>query len=140
MIDTADVYSFWVPGHSGGESEAVIGRWLKSSGKRDRVQIATKVGFIAGLAPDAIRTACDSSLQRLGVEVIDLYYQHVDDAKVPLEDSLGTFNDLVAEGKVRAIGLSQYTAERLTEAGIHWAPLPAHGAADPEDAPVSLEQ
>src|SRR5690349_24875999 len=76
MIDTADVYSFWVPGHQGGESETVIGNWLKRSGKRDQVQIATKVGFINGLAPDVIQAACDASLERLGIDCIDLYYQH----------------------------------------------------------------
>src|SRR5687767_7590189 len=73
MIDTADVYSAWVPGHSGGESETVIGRWLKRSGKRDQVVIATKVGFAAGLAPEVIAAACDASLQRLGIDCIDLY-------------------------------------------------------------------
>jgi aryl-alcohol dehydrogenase-like predicted oxidoreductase len=75
MIDTADVYSAWAPGHSGGESEEVIGRWLKRSGARSKVVIATKVGFMAGLAPDTIAAACDSSLRRLGIECIDLYYR-----------------------------------------------------------------
>src|SRR5687767_15906412 len=79
MIDTADVYSAWAPGHSGGESETVIGRWLKRSGKRGQVVIASKVGFAEGLAPDVVAKACDASLQRLGVECIDLYYQHKDD-------------------------------------------------------------
>lgn len=116
MIDTADVYSAWVPGHVGGESEAVIGRWLKHSGKRDRVQIATKVGFSEGLAPDAINKGCDGSLRRLEVDCIDLYYQHKDDATVPLADSLGAFEELRRRGKIRAIGLSQYSAERVAEA------------------------
>src|ERR1044072_7198604 len=92
MIDTADVYSAWVPGHKGGESEALIGRWLKRDPKkRDIVIIATKVGMVNGLAPDEIARACDASLQRLGIERIDLYYQHQDDPKVPLEQSLEAF-------------------------------------------------
>ena len=117
MIDTADVYSAWAPGHSGGESERVIGRWLKRDpSKRDKVQIATKVGFFEGLAPDVIARACDASLERLGIEVIDLYYQHKDDEAVPLADSLGAMDALVKAGKVRALGLSQFTAARLDEA------------------------
>src|SRR6266496_1703777 len=80
MIDTADVYSAWVPGHKGGESEALIGRWLKRNpAKRDQVVIATKVGFMGGLAPETIAPACEASLGRLGVDTIDLYYQHKDD-------------------------------------------------------------
>ena len=116
MIDTADVYSAWAPGHTGGESETVIGRWLKRSGKRDRVVIATKVGFMAGLKPETIAAACNASLQRLGVECIDLYYQHKDDDSVPLADSLGAFEELIEHGKIREIGLSQFTPERLDEA------------------------
>jgi aryl-alcohol dehydrogenase-like predicted oxidoreductase len=116
MIDTADVYTAWVPGHVGGESERLIGRWLKRSGRRDEVVIATKVGFMTGLAPDTIGPACDASLERLGVDIIDLYYQHKDDENVPLAESLGAFNDLVEAGKIRAIGLSQFTADRLEEA------------------------
>ena len=116
MIDTADVYSAWVPGHVGGESEAVIGRWLKRSGKRDKVVIATKVGFMAGLKPETIAPTCDASLGRLGVEAIDLYYQHQDDQSVPLADSLGAFDALRRAGKIRAIGLSNFSAERVEEA------------------------
>ena len=116
MIDTADVYSAWVPGHKGGESETVIGRWLKRSGKRDQVVIATKVGFMAGLSPATIVPACDASLARLGVETIDLYYQHRDDETVPLTDSLGVFDELRRNGKIRAIGLSNFTAPRVGEA------------------------
>jgi aryl-alcohol dehydrogenase-like predicted oxidoreductase len=117
MIDTADVYSAWVPGHKGGESEALIGRWLKRNpGKRDKVVIATKVGFMAGLAPDTIAPACDASLERLGVDTIDLYYQHKDDGNVPLADSLGAFDALREAGKIRAIGLSNFTADRVDEA------------------------
>src|SRR6476646_325026 len=80
MIDTADVYSAWVPGHQGGESESVLGKWLAQPGKRDKVVIATKVGFMAGLKPETIEAACDASLKRLGIETIDLYYQHKDDS------------------------------------------------------------
>jgi aryl-alcohol dehydrogenase-like predicted oxidoreductase len=116
MIDTADVYSFWAPGHQGGESETVIGNWLKRSGKRDQVQIATKVGFIAGLAPDVVLAACDASLARLGIDRIDLYYQHKDDESVPLADSFGAFDELRRAGKIDAIGLSQYSPERVDEA------------------------
>lgn len=116
MIDTADGYSAWVPGNKGGESETIIGKWLKQPGKRNRVVIATKVGFMAGLAPDTIASACDASLARLGIETIDLYYQHKDDEKVPLADSLGAIDALVKAGKVRAIGLSNFTAPRIEEA------------------------
>src|ERR1044072_6734061 len=105
MIDTADVYSAWVPGHQGGESETVIGRWLRRDpAKRDKVVIATKVGFVGGevidgeyvaaLEPEALRAACDASLERLGIETIDLYYQHKDNDAVPLADSLGAMDDL----------------------------------------------
>jgi aryl-alcohol dehydrogenase-like predicted oxidoreductase len=117
MIDTADVYSAWVPGHKGGESEALIGRWLKRNpGKREKVVIATKVGFTAGLAPESIGPACDASLQRLGIEAIDLYYQHKDDENVPLGASLGAFESLREQGKIRAIGISNFTADRVDEA------------------------
>lgn len=116
MIDTADVYSAWAPGHKGGESEAVIGRWLRRSGKRDQVVIATKMGMLAGLKPDSIAATCDRSLERLGIDTIDLYYQHKDDTEVPLADSLGAFDRLAKSGKVRAIGLSNFEPERLEEA------------------------
>ena len=117
MVDTADVYSAWVPGNTGGESETVIGNWLRRDAtKREKVVIATKVGFFEGLAPDKIDAACDASLQRLGIDTIDLYYHHKDDPDVPLADSLGAMDALVRAGKVRAIGLSQYNAERLDEA------------------------
>jgi aryl-alcohol dehydrogenase-like predicted oxidoreductase len=117
MIDTADVYSAWVPGHQGGESETVIGRWLKRDpSKRDKIILATKVGFLSGLAPETIASACEASLKRLGVEAIDLYYHHKDDPNVPLADSLGAVDALVEAGKVRAVGLSQYSAERMQDA------------------------
>ena len=133
MIDTADVYSAWAPGHVGGESERLIGRWLKRDpAKREKVVIATKVGFLAGLAPDTIAPACDASLERMGIERIDLYYQHTDDAKVPLADSLGAFDELVKAGKVRATGLSNFTAERVEQA---LAACHANGLA----APVAIQ-
>jgi aryl-alcohol dehydrogenase-like predicted oxidoreductase len=117
MIDTADSYSAWVPGHAGGESERLIGRWLRQDpSRRDKVVIASKVGFMSGLAPDTVAAACDASLQRMGIERIDLYYQHKDDETVPLDDSLGAFDALVQAGKVRAIGLSNFTAERVEQA------------------------
>ena len=117
MIDTADVYSAWVEGNQGGESEAVIGRWLaRDPAKRAKVQIATKAGFLDGLAPDVIHRSCEASLRRLGVETIGLYYHHKDDPKTPLADSLGAMDALVKAGMVRAVGLSQYSAERLDEA------------------------
>jgi aryl-alcohol dehydrogenase-like predicted oxidoreductase len=116
MIDTADVYSAWVPGHQGGESETVIGRWLRRDpSKREKVVIATKVGMIAGLKPETVAAACDASTQRLGTH-IDLYYQHKDDPQTPLAESLGAFDALARSGNIRAIGLSNFTSERLDEA------------------------
>ncbi|MEO5578329.1 MAG: aldo/keto reductase [Sphingomicrobium sp.] len=133
MIDTADVYSAWVPGHTGGESETVIGNWLKRNpAKRDDIVIATKVGFMAGLAPDSIAPTCEASLKRLGVETIDLYYQHQDDQSVPLADSLGAFDALRQAGKIKAIGLSNFTATRVEEA---LAASIAHGF----DQPAALQ-
>ena len=121
LVDTADVYSRWAKGHSGGESETVIGRWLKQSGKRNRIVLATKVGMDmgdgkVGLAPRYIRQAVNDSLRRLQTDHIDLYQSHQDDPKTPLEDTLSTYADLMREGKVRAIGASNYSAERLEEA------------------------
>ncbi|WP_326913597.1 aldo/keto reductase [Sphingopyxis chilensis] len=117
MIDTADVYSAWVPGHKGGESENMMGAWLRESGARDKVLIATKVGMMpGGLEPDRIRDAVQGSLDRLGTDVIDLYFAHKDDPDVPLDEVLGAFAELVDAGIVRAIGASNYSAERLAEA------------------------
>ena len=117
MIDTADVYSYWVDGHDGGESETVIGRWLqRNPAKRARVLVATKAGFREGLASAVIRRSCEASLRRLGIDTIDLYYHHKDDPETPLAESLGAMDALVKAGKVRAVGLSQYSAERLDEA------------------------
>jgi aryl-alcohol dehydrogenase-like predicted oxidoreductase len=124
LIDTADVYSRWAPGHTGGESETTIGRWLRSSGKRDQVLIATKVGKPmgdagsgkTGLSRRWIRQAVEDSLRRLQTDRIDLYQSHDDDTSTPLEETLGAFGELIAEGKVRAIGASNYSAERLAQA------------------------
>lgn len=122
FIDTADTYSRWVRGHTGGESEAIIGRWLaQGGGRRDRVVIATKVGMetadgTSGLKPARIRAAVEGSLRRLRVDTIDLYQAHKDDPDTPLEETLGAFADLIKQGKVRAIGASNYTAARLREA------------------------
>jgi aryl-alcohol dehydrogenase-like predicted oxidoreductase len=120
FIDTADVYSNWVPGHVGGESETVIGNWLKRSGKRDKVVLATKVGMVekgaASLKKQYILDSVDKSLKRLQTDVIDVYWAHKDDQETPLEESLRAFSDLIAAGKVRAIGASNYSGARLREA------------------------
>lgn len=117
LIDTADGYSNWVPGHKGGESEAVIGAWLAARpGVRQKVLIATKVGRMephTGLSAKSIEAAVEGSLQRLGVDVIDLYQSHRDDFKIPLEETLEAHDRLVRAGKVRAIGASNYEAARL---------------------------
>ena len=118
-IDTADTYSGWVPGNSGGESETIIGRWLTKRGRRDDVVIATKVAKWSkrrGLSPANIAAAADDSLKRLGIERIDVYFAHEDDPTVPLEDTLGAFQRLIEAGKVRAIGASNYSGMRLAEA------------------------
>ena len=121
FVDTADVYSRWVPGHTGGESETIIGKWLARSGKRDKIVLATKVGKPmgddkVGLAPAYIRSAVEASLKRLQTDVIDLYQSHDDDATVPLADTLGAYAELIEAGKVRAIGASNFSAPRLAEA------------------------
>jgi aryl-alcohol dehydrogenase-like predicted oxidoreductase len=121
FVDTADVYSSWVPGHSGGESETIIGKWLRQGGKRNQVVLATKVGKPMGdnkkgLSPAYIRQAVDASLKRLQTDHIDLYQSHDDDADTPLADTLGAFAELIRAGKVRAIGASNYSAPRLAEA------------------------
>jgi aryl-alcohol dehydrogenase-like predicted oxidoreductase len=121
MIDTADAYSVWAPGNKGGESETMIGEWLKASGKRDQVQIATKVGMLQGpngekLAPAHIASSAEASLKRLGVDYIDLYFAHQDDDSVPQEDVLAAFGKLIDAGKVRALGASNFHAARLKSA------------------------
>ena len=119
FIDTADSYSSWIHGNSGGESETIIGRWMAARGNRDDIVIATKVGKkpgLEGLAPTTIRRAAEESLARLGTDRIDLYYAHLDDETTSLEATLGAFGELIAEGKVRHIAASNYGAPRLAEA------------------------
>lgn len=118
-IDTADVYSAWVPGNSGGDSEKVIGTWLKARGRRDDVIIATKVGMWPaqpGLSAANIVSACDASLKRLQTDYIDLYQSHRDDAATPQDETLEAYGRLVKAGKVRAIGASNFETERLDSA------------------------
>ncbi|MWB97971.1 aldo/keto reductase [Agromyces seonyuensis] len=118
FIDTADGYSHWVPGHTGGESEAIIGEWIAARGNREDVVVATKVSTKpdrAGLSPENIRAAVDESLARLGVERIDLYYAHFDDESVPLADTAGAFSELVDAGKIAEIGISNYSPERIDD-------------------------
>jgi aryl-alcohol dehydrogenase-like predicted oxidoreductase len=121
FIDTADVYSTWAPGNKGGESETIIGKWMKERGNRDRIVIATKVG--SEMAPDKkglskgyIRSAVEASLRRLQTDVIDLYQSHRDDPDTPQQETLETYGELIREGKVRAIGASNFTAARMKEA------------------------
>ncbi len=136
FIDTADGYSSWAPGNSGGESEAIIGNWLAARGNRDDLVIATKVGKgpgAEGLAPATIRRAAEASLARLRTDRIDLYYAHMDDTATPLADTLGAFGELIAEGKVRHIAASNYDAPRLAEALAlaRGGELPAYVAIQP---------
>jgi aryl-alcohol dehydrogenase-like predicted oxidoreductase len=121
FIDTADVYSTWAPGNKGGESEAIIGRWMKARGNRDKLVIATKVGSEMGpnqkgLSKSYIRSAVEASLQRLQTDYIDLYQSHRDDLETPQQETLGTYEELIRDGKVRVIGASNFTAARLKEA------------------------
>lgn len=123
FIDTANIYAHWVPEGQGGESESLLGRWLKSGKNRDKLFIASKVGFNMpgvqqGLSAEQIETECNKSLQRMGIDTIDLYYAHVDDRITPLEETMTAFDRLVQAGKVRYIGASNYLAWRLEEA--HW--------------------
>ena len=121
FIDTADCYSIWVPGHKGGESETIIGRWMKARGNRKKVVIATKVGWDMGagkkgLSKAYIREGVEASLRRLQTDYIDLYQSHVDDASTPQEETLSCYAELIKAGKVRAIGASNFGAPRLAEA------------------------
>ena len=121
FIDTADVYSEWKPGNTGGESERIIGKWMKARGNRSQMVIATKVAKLStrpGLSAANIRSAAEDSLSRLQTDYIDLYYAHEDDTKIPLTQTLEAFNALVVDGKVRYIAASNYSAARLREA-IH---------------------
>lgn len=117
FVDTADSYSAWVPGHTGGESETIIGEWLAAR-SRPEVVVATKVSQhpdFRGLSASNVRAAAEASLKRLGVDAIDLYYAHFDDAETPLDETVGAFGQLVADGLVRHIAVSNYTAERIEE-------------------------
>jgi aryl-alcohol dehydrogenase-like predicted oxidoreductase len=121
FVDTADVYSRWAPGHTGGESETILGKWFASTGRRKEVILATKVGMEMGegrkgLSAHYIAEAVDASLRRLQTDYIDLYQAHRDDSETPLEETLGAFDKLVKAGKVRCIGASNYTGARLAEA------------------------
>jgi aryl-alcohol dehydrogenase-like predicted oxidoreductase len=121
FVDTADVYAKWASGNQGGESETILGRWMKQRGNREKVIIATKVGSDMGgqgkgLSRTHIMSAVDASLGRLQTHYIDLYQSHIDDAETAFEETLGAYADLIAQGKVRAIGASNYTAERLAQA------------------------
>jgi aryl-alcohol dehydrogenase-like predicted oxidoreductase len=121
FIDTADVYSTWVPGHVGGESETIIGKWLHQRGNRAKVILATKVGWLMppdgkGLSRAYIARAVEDSLRRLQTDYIDLYQAHVDDADTALQETLAAFGDLIRQGKVRTIGASNYSAARLSQA------------------------
>ena len=141
-IDTANVYSTWVPGHQGGESETIIGKWLtmnSKAGKRDRVMIASKVGFkmgdgSQGLRKDHILRSAEDSLRRLQTDYIDLYQSHTDDEDTPLEETLAAYQQLIEQGKVRAIGASNYKGPRLAAALelIQDSTLPSYSTLQPE--------
>jgi aryl-alcohol dehydrogenase-like predicted oxidoreductase len=120
LIDTADIYSTWVEGHKGGESEMILGKWLKRSGNRAKVVIASKVGKemgpnSQGLSKTYILQAVEDSLRRLQTDYIDLYQSHADDPKTPFEETLGAYDQLIKQGKVRAIGASNFSAQRLAQ-------------------------
>jgi len=120
-IDTADVYAKWAPGNTGGESETIFGKWLKRNGNRNKVLVLTKVGMEMGpgkkgLSRSYILNAVEDSLRRLQTDFIDLYQSHTDDVDTPLEETLGTYAELIKQGKVRAIGASNYKADRLAAA------------------------
>jgi len=139
MLDTANMYSTWVPGNQGGESETIIGNWLAQSGKRDKVVLATKVGMpmgdgSSGLSRQNIIASAEASLRRLKTDHIDVYYAHQDDPDTPFEETLAAFQTLIADGKVRAIAASNHSPERLT-AALDFAAangLPAYAAHQPE--------
>jgi aryl-alcohol dehydrogenase-like predicted oxidoreductase len=120
LVDTADIYSTWVEGHKGGESETILGKWLKHGGKREKIVLASKVGKemgpnLQGLSKTYIVQAVDASLQRLQTDYIDLYQSHEDDPNTPLEETLEAYDQLIKQGKIRAIGASNYSAERLAQ-------------------------
>jgi aryl-alcohol dehydrogenase-like predicted oxidoreductase len=153
LIDTADVYSAWVPGHKGGESETVLGKWLKRGGNRKKVLVATKVGKEMGpgrmgLSRPYILRAAEDSLRRLQTDYIDLYQAHADDPQTPLEETLEAFAQLTREGKVRAIGASNYNADRLSKAlqvskrhkvPVYWSLQPLYNLYDRAEYEAELE-
>jgi len=135
FIDTADNYSGWVPGHAGGESEMIIGSWLAASGRRPDVIIGTKVGqhpAFLGLSAANVRAAADASLTRLQTDYIDVYFAHLDDQTVPLDETVAAFDALVRAGKIRYVGLSNYSADRIHQ----WQEVVTRGGFD---APVALQ-
>ena len=137
FIDTADCYSQWVEGHHGGESETIIGKWFKESGKRDKIVLATKVGMLRtrpGLSAANIEAAVNDSLRRLQTDYIDVYFSHLDDGKTPFEETLDAYQKLVRAGKVRVIGASNFTGERLKAAlkVSKGSDLPAYEVLQPE--------
>src|ERR1700692_870200 len=137
FIDTADTYSAWAEGHQGGESETIIGKWFRESGKRDKVVLATKVGRLRtrpGLSAANIEAAVNDSLRRLQTDYIDVYFSHLDDDKTPFEETLGAYQKLIKAGKVRMIGASNFSGERL-EAALKVSKalgLPAYEVLQPE--------
>jgi aryl-alcohol dehydrogenase-like predicted oxidoreductase len=119
FIDTADVYSEWKEGNTGGESEAILGKWMKARNNRNKIVLATKVAKLStrrGLSPANITAALDDSLRRLQTDYVDIYYSHEDDLKVPTEDTLGKYTELISAGKIRYIAASQHTGARLQHA------------------------
>lgn len=138
-VDTANVYSVWIPGHQGGESETILGKWFAQSGKRDKVVLMTKVGFkmgdgSQGLRKEYILRSAEESLKRLGTDRIDLYQSHTDDEETPLEETLMAYDELIRSGKVRAIGASNYKGNRLAKAEevAEAHNLPAYSTLQPE--------
>jgi len=135
FIDTADSYSFWAPGNVGGESEGIIGRWLAARGNRDDMVVATKVSQLPeflGIAPETVVAGAEASLRRLGIEVIDLFYAHFDQPELPLDDTVAAFSSLVDAGKVRHIGISNFSPQRIAE----WLSIAATNGLH---APVALQ-
>jgi aryl-alcohol dehydrogenase-like predicted oxidoreductase len=137
FIDTADTYSGWAEGHQGGESETVMGKWFRESGKRDKIVLATKVGRLKtrpGLSAANIEAAINDSLRRLQTDYIDVYFSHLDDDKTPFEETLGAYQKLIEAGKVRVIGASNFNGERLEAAlkASKEAGLPAYQVLQPE--------
>jgi aryl-alcohol dehydrogenase-like predicted oxidoreductase len=139
FVDTADVYSRWAPGNQGGESETILGNWMKARGNRDRVIVATKVGSDMGdgkkgLRKEYILRAAEDSLRRLQTDVIDLYQSHIDDESTPLEETLEAYDELIQAGKVRAIGASNYSGARMDDALVlsEERELPSYVCVQPE--------